>query len=248
MPQTAVLNDVLTHPEIVRRTQKILALEKKGKTLVKQLGNLYADIGDELIAVKKKLDQGNDKTAWLRWLKTHVHYTSKTAERYMSLAEWRQKNSTSMSNFLHLPVTCLYHLAALPDEHRKKIRPNTKLPVPGTNGSKPVEDMSARELDRALDHLEGRSTGNGNGEKFIDTGTRVGAGVQVGGTTKEAFASAAREAIVSLTGQVTRPRILPLAGKLSPSSKKGVLQVVEELRRAILKWPAVAVPAKKKAD
>jgi predicted nucleic acid-binding protein len=31
-------------------------------------------IGAELVAVKEALDRLSDKTAWLRWLKEHVHY------------------------------------------------------------------------------------------------------------------------------------------------------------------------------
>ncbi len=239
MPQ--IVNDVLTHPEIVRRTQKILALEKKSKTLVKQLGNLYADIGDELIAVKKRLDDSGSKTAWLRWLKDHVHYTDRTARNYTDLARFRQKNRKTFSDFLHLPVSCLYHIAALPDEPRRKIRPDTELPVPGTNGSKPVEDMSARELDRALDHLEGR---NGNGEKFIDTGS----GVRASGATKESFASSAREFLDRISRELARERILPLDGKLKAASKQAALRSADQVRRAILGWPVWAVPAKKKAD
>jgi hypothetical protein len=58
------------------------------------LGGIIAAIGAELIAVKGALDKLSDKTAWLRWLKEHVHYSAKTAQNYMSVARFSKKTKT----------------------------------------------------------------------------------------------------------------------------------------------------------
>ena len=84
--------DVLADPEIQRHTERILALREEERQTRERLGSLIASIGAELIAVKEALDRLSDKTAWLRWLKDHVHYSADTAQRYMRVARLSQKN------------------------------------------------------------------------------------------------------------------------------------------------------------
>ena len=61
-------------------------MKRKFKSLVVDI----ADIGDELIATKEALDRATprDKTAWLRWLKGHIHYDRKTATNYMGVVDY----------------------------------------------------------------------------------------------------------------------------------------------------------------
>jgi hypothetical protein len=68
------------------------------------LGSIIAAIGAELIAVKEALDKLSDKTAWLRWLKDHVHYSVDTAQNYMRVARFAEKNR-SASVFFGLDPT-----------------------------------------------------------------------------------------------------------------------------------------------
>ena len=43
------------------------------------------------MAVKEALDLLSDKTAWLRWLREHVHYSADTAQNYMRVARFAEK-------------------------------------------------------------------------------------------------------------------------------------------------------------
>jgi hypothetical protein len=56
------------------------------------------------LAVKAALDQLSNKTAWLRWLKTHVHYSAKTAQHYMAVARLCEKTE-ALPFFLTLAAT-----------------------------------------------------------------------------------------------------------------------------------------------
>ena len=86
--------NVLADPEIRRHTQRILALQKRERQTRQKLGQIAAEIGAELIVAKEALDKTPDKTAWLRWLKNHVHYSVKTARNYMSVARFAKKGKT----------------------------------------------------------------------------------------------------------------------------------------------------------
>ena len=107
--------DVLADPEVRRHTDRILALREEERETRGKLGSIIAAIGAELIAVKEALDKTPDKTAWQRWLKEHVHYSAETAQNYMSVARFAEKNG-SASVFLGLDPTVLYRIAALPDK------------------------------------------------------------------------------------------------------------------------------------
>ena len=80
------LADVLAGPEIKSHTERILALQKEKRQTREKLGAIIAAIGAELIAVKEALDKTAGKTAWLRCLSGHVHYSAKPAKRYMQVA------------------------------------------------------------------------------------------------------------------------------------------------------------------
>ena len=84
--------NVLADPEIQRHTQRILALQEEERQTREQLGRIVAEIGAELIAAKEALDKTTDKTAWLRRLKEHVHYSADTAQNYMRVARFAEKN------------------------------------------------------------------------------------------------------------------------------------------------------------
>jgi len=114
--------NVLADPEIQLHTQRILALQKEERQTREQLGRIVAEIGAELIAVKGALDQTTDKSAWLRWLKDHVHYSIRTAQDYMSVARFAKKTQT-FAFFSGMDPSVLYRLAALPDEIAAILRP-----------------------------------------------------------------------------------------------------------------------------
>ena len=123
--------DVLADPEIQRHTERILALREEERQTRERLGNLIAAIGAELAAVKEALDRMSDKTAWLRWLKEHVHYSVATAENYMRVARFAKK-IVNAYDFFDLDPSILYRLAALPDDIAATLTPDTLLTDPRT--------------------------------------------------------------------------------------------------------------------
>jgi hypothetical protein len=227
--------DVLADPEIQRHTERILALREEERQTRQKLGSIIAAIGAELIAVKEALDKTPEKTAWQRWLKDHVHYSIETAQNYMSVARFAQKNG-SASVFFDLDPTVLYRLAALPDDIAATLTPGTLLTDPRTGRQTPLKDMSTRELDRALDALEGK--------KDPEKPKPPSGDVTVTGKTREEFAADTLRIMGLLSDQVAGIR--GRKGSLTGDSKQHVLDAIERLRRIVLKWPAWAKPASDK--
>jgi len=217
------------------RTRRILALQGEERQARQKLGQVSAAIGAELIAVKEALDKTPDKTAWLRWLKSHVHYTDRTARNYMDVARLA-KNRKTFSDFSDLEPSVLYRIAALPDAIAATLTPDTLLTDPKTGKQRPLKDMSARELDRALDALAGRPApakpkpAPGN--------------VVLSGATREEFAADTLRIMGVLSEQITGIR--GRKGALTGGSKQRVLAAIESLRRIVLKWPAWATPSARK--
>jgi hypothetical protein len=108
--------------------------------------------------------------------------------------------------------------------------------------------MSARELDRALDALEGR-TSSGN-VKPAPASAPVTAGrpvdVTLTGNTREEFAADTLRIMGRLSDQMAGIR--GRDGSLTGESKERVLAAIESLRRIVLKWPAWATPATKRGS
>jgi len=172
--------DVMADPGIKAHTGKILALQVEERQARGKLGAIIAAIGAELIAVKEALDKLSDKTGWLRWLKNNVHYSADTAERYMGVARFAKK-FRNVAEFFELDPSVLYRIAALPDEIAATLTPDTMLTDPKTGLKTPLKEMSARDLDRALDALEGRKVTEKQKQKPVD--------VALTGTTREEYAA-----------------------------------------------------------
>ena len=184
------------------------------------------------MAVKEALDKFSDKTAWLRWLKNHVHYSADTAQRYMRVARFGEKNR-SAAVFFELDPTVLYRVAALPDEIAAALTPDTLLTDPRTGRQTALREMSTRTLDRALDALEGKTA--------PEKPKPVSTDVVLSGETREAFAADAQRIMGQLSSRLTEIR--GRKGSLTGTSKQRVLEAIENLRRIVLKWPAWASPA-----
>jgi hypothetical protein len=231
----STLTNVLGDPEIQRHTRRILALQKEEQQAREQVGRIVVEIGTELIAVKEALDKTTEKTAWLRWLKEHVHYSVKTAQNYMSVARWAKKTK-AFSFFSGLEPTVLYRLAALPEELVATLTPDTLLTDPRTGRQTALSQMSARSLDRALDALEGKSVPQKPKDASVD--------VLLSGETREDVAAAAERVMGRLSEELEEIR--SRKGTLTGDSKQRVLEAIEHLRGIVLKWPAWAKPATKK--
>jgi len=227
--------NVLADPEIQRHTQRILALQQEERQTREQRGRIVAEIGAELIAAKEALDKTTDKTAWLRWLKNHVHYSADTAQNYMSVARFAEKNG-SASVFFGLEPTVLYRLAALPNAKSAALTPDTLLTDPRTGRQTALSQMSARSLDRALDALEGKTAPQKPNPASMD--------VVLSGETREDVATDAQRIMGRLSDQLAEIR--KRKGTLTGASKQRVLEAIDRLRGIVLKWPAWATPATKK--
>lgn len=228
--------DLLAAPEIQRHTERILALQAQERQTRQQLGRIVAEIGAELIAVKEALDRNANKTAWLRWLKTQVRYSVATAENYMRVACFTQKIASAY-DFLAMEPTSLYRLAALPDDLASRLTPDTLLTDPKTGRSAPLKTLSTRELDRALDGLEGKSIAPVKPNKASVV-------VTLSGETREAVAADAKRIMGQLANELSGIR--GHKGSLTGASKQQVLEAIEQLRNIVLKWPAWATPAHKR--
>ena len=229
------LADVLADPEIRGHTERILALQEEERQTRRKLGQIIAAIGAELIAVKEALDKTRDKATWLRWLKNHVHYSVDTAERYMQVARFAEK-FRSAAEFFEMDPTVLYRIVALPDEIAATLTPDTPLTDPKTGRQTPLKEMSSRELDRALDALEGKTP--------PDKPKPHSGDVTVTGKTREEFAADTLRIMGLLSEQITGIR--GRKGSLTGDSKRRVLVAIESLRRIVLKWPAWAKPSPRK--
>ncbi|MBA4389070.1 MAG: hypothetical protein C0404_13900 [Verrucomicrobia bacterium] len=108
---------------------------------------------------------------------------------------------------------------------------------PRTGRQVPLKDMSARELDRALDALEGKKDPEKPKPESVDITFR--------GATREEYAADVLKAMDLLAGRL--PDIRGRKGRLTGKSKQGVLASIERLRRTVLKWPAWATPTVAKA-
>ena len=234
MSKSASTN-VLADPGIQRHTQRILALQKEERQTREQLGRIVAEIGAELLAAKEALDKLSDKTAWLRWLKNHVHYSVATAENYMRVARFAEK-FVSAYEFFDLDPTVLYRLAALPDEIAATLTPDTLLTDPRTGRQTALSQMSAGSLDRALDALEGKTAPQKPKPASVD--------VMLSGETRDDVAADAQRIMGLLGDQLAEIR--KRKGSLTGDSKQRVLDAIERLRGIVLKWPAWATPATKK--
>ena len=102
----------------------------------------------------------------------------------------------------------------------------------------PLKEMSARELDRALDALEGK------GKRDPKKPTPLSGDLVLAGATREEAAADARRLIGLLGNQMADIR--KRKGALTGASKQQVLEAVEHLRGIVLKWPAWAKPVDKK--
>jgi hypothetical protein len=211
--------------------ERILALQEQERQTRQRLGEIIAAIGAELLAVKEALDKLGAKTAWLRWLKSHVHYSVPTAENYMRVARLAKK-IVNVYDFFVLDPSQLYRLAALPDAIVATLTPDTLLTDPRTGKQTALREMSARTLDRALDALEGKTTPK---KPKPDQ-----AGVLISGETREEVAADAQRIMGLLSDQLVEIR--KRKGSLTGASKQRVLESIERLRSIVLKWPAWATP------
>lgn len=227
------MDDVLDSPEIRRHTQAVLALKEKARQAEAGLAFILADLGDELSAAKRILDRSKDKKVFLRWLSGHVKFTVQTADNYMRVARLRKRLKTGFQSFARLPLAALYVIAALPEASAAKLAKDPRLPSPSTGRLTPLEDMSERDLKKALRAFRGPSGRTpSNGHRPGPAGTRAG-------LARDAIAQV--RALADVLEQVNDG-----SGKLDSAAKSEVLDAIEDLRKVALHWKAWVTPEKGK--
>ncbi len=269
-----VLSDpfVVRHTKVVldckKREKEIL------KEATDKLVRNAVRMGKSLIAVKNFLDTKREtRETWLQWLKKNFDYSEDTAQNYMRVARLASEKPKRFGFLVKLHITCLYRIASLPDEILDRLTPDTLLTDPKTGEQKPLKDMAGRPLDRALDALQGRygvrtaksmsqrlraieeETGeiSTQSEKIPTEWEDYRKGMaqklgfaspdgQINAKTKEEFAGQFNRKIEELT--VLAAEIKKYTGKLKPESKERNASSIENLRVALLKWPAWAKPRK----
>jgi hypothetical protein len=223
--------DVLDTPAIRRHTERLLGLKERERSAQARLADVVADIGDELVATKAALDRTADKTAWLRWLRDHAQFAAQSAENYMRVSRLREKIKSAFEKFARLGPTALYLIAALPGALVAKLAADPRLPSPETGEFVPLDRMSSRDLTLALEVLRGRRKGRKPTEP-----------AKPAGGTRDVRA---REAIDRGRALLTDIQAVNGGGgQLASASKRDMLDLIEDLREAVLRWKAWVTPEK----
>ncbi len=131
-----------------RLTREILVLDRETKTRV--VRDVVA-IGQRLLALQQHLGFGQ----WLPWLSEHLPYSPRTAQRYISIAQWAAEHADDFEFFLHLGLGKLQHLSALSPAQRARFRRHQSFRIPGTSVRKTLALMTHDELGRVVQEIGG---------------------------------------------------------------------------------------------
>lgn len=117
--------------DIVTITAEIRILQAEAREKAVEYG---IKIGQRLNEAKGLVSHGE----WSNWLENEVHFSQRTAERFMKLYEESDTiaKSTTLSN---LSISNALRLLSVPEEDREEILQTEK-----------VEDMTSRELDAVI--------------------------------------------------------------------------------------------------
>lgn len=132
-------------PAVVRITRSIL---RAHRTMSTAASNTAVEIGRQLARVRDTLEHGQ----WLAWLDEAAPFTPRTAQNYLALAAWAEREPDHFARFGHIETTKLYRIAALPFKARDKLKIDEPIRVPG-GAPKLLDVMSVDELDRVIGGL-----------------------------------------------------------------------------------------------
>lgn len=117
--------------ERVNEISNIQKIETEIVVLKEQIAGNFIQVGQKLIEAKEEVEYGR----WGEWLKEKVDFSHEQANRMMRIAR-ECKDSSALTN---LSQTKVFSLLALPEEEREEFIENN-----------PVEDMTTRELEKAI--------------------------------------------------------------------------------------------------
>lgn len=137
-------------PVLDRITREINELRRKDHT--RQVENALA-IGQRLSEAQRILKYGE----WSRWRKTQVHLSARTAANLLALSRFHASQPDSFKQLSRLGLDKLYRVAELPARFHKRLKPGTRLRLPGTDAKKSMEEMNPIELNRCVQRLTHRA-------------------------------------------------------------------------------------------
>jgi hypothetical protein len=171
MSKTAITptgNDIITVAPEEIRTPETIAAEINGTMTALRRFNLVilADVGEKLIEARNMLPHGT----WGKWLTDNVHFSQKSAQRYIGIAENYARLSKS-DIVTDLTVTDALKLIALPEAAQDEIIEDYDA------GRVEAEDIS-EEISRMQERIkeleaENEQLGLDLGDKSVDADERL---------------------------------------------------------------------------
>ena len=118
----------------------IETVTEEAKEAVAQIATGFMDLGDRLIEAKEMLPHGE----WLPWLEREMHFSERTAQKYMAIAREYKGNPQLASD---LGSEKAFALLALPREEREEIAQHGAT-VDGK--TKAASDLTTREVKQIV--------------------------------------------------------------------------------------------------
>lgn len=122
------------------RPRTIEVVTEEAKNAVAQIATGFMDLGDRLIEAKEMLPHGE----WLPWLEREMHFSERTAQKYMAIAREYKGNPQLASD---LGSEKAFALLALPKEEREQIAAEG-ITVDGK--TKAASDLTTREVKQIV--------------------------------------------------------------------------------------------------
>lgn len=129
--------------ETVRLTEKLHAMVEAH---AKRSTEALVQIGKQLARIFVRLEAGQ----WARWLDDNASFGRSSAQNYMKLAAWAEREPTQFARLRHLGPAKLYVLAGARRERVRGLKLGKAVDVPGTGKRKTVETMTPVELARLV--------------------------------------------------------------------------------------------------
>ena len=123
----------------------IETVTEEAKEAVAQIATGFMDLGDRLIEAKEMLPHGE----WLPWLEREMHFSERTAQKYMAIAREYKGNPQLASD---LGSEKAFALLALPREEREEIAQHGAT-VDGK--TKAASDLTTREVKQIVAERKG---------------------------------------------------------------------------------------------
>ena len=122
------------------RPRTIEVVTEEAKEAVAQIATGFMDLGDRLIEAKEMLPHGE----WLPWLEREMHFSERTAQKYMAIAREYKGNPQLASD---LGSEKAFALLALPKEEREQIAAEG---VTVNGKTKAAADLTTREVKQIV--------------------------------------------------------------------------------------------------